>query len=30
MNYSYYPKQPHDSYDYQQQIVTCTIAPYLG
>ena len=26
MNYNYYPQQPHDPYDYQQQIVTPTYA----
>ena len=29
MNYNCYPQQPHDSYDYQQQIVTPTSAPDL-
>jgi len=24
MDYNYYPQQPHDSYGYQQQIVTPT------
>ncbi|QCE03779.1 hypothetical protein DEO72_LG8g1805 [Vigna unguiculata] len=27
VNYDYYPQQPRDSYDYQQQIVTPTSAP---
>jgi len=29
VNYNCYPQQPHDSYDYQQQIVTPTSAPDL-
>ena len=30
VSYDYYPQQPHDSYDYQQQIVTPTSAPDLS
>ena len=30
VNYDYYPKQPHDSYDYEQQIVTPTSAPDMS
>ncbi|QCD86842.1 hypothetical protein DEO72_LG3g1369 [Vigna unguiculata] len=30
VNYNYYPQQPHDPYDYQQQIVTPTSAPDLS
>jgi len=26
VNYNYYPQQPHDPYDYEQQIVTPTSA----
>ena len=30
VNYDYYPQQPRDSYDYQQQIVTPTSAPNIS
>ncbi|QCE14440.1 hypothetical protein DEO72_LG11g1440 [Vigna unguiculata] len=30
VNYDYYPQQPRDSYDYQQQIVTPTSAPDIS
>jgi len=30
VNYDYYPQQPHDSYDYEQQIVTPTSAPDMS
>jgi len=30
VNYDYYPQQPRDSYDYQQQMVTPTSAPDLS
>ena len=30
MNYNYYPQQPHDPYDYQQQIVIPTFVPDLS
>ena len=30
MNYDYYPQQPHDSFDNQQQIVTPTSAPDIS
>jgi len=30
VNYDYYPQQPRDSYDYQQQIVTPTSLPNLS
>ena len=30
VNYNDYPQQPHDPYDYQQQIVTPTSAPDLS
>jgi len=30
MNYDYYPQQPCDSYDYQQQIFTPTSAPDIS
>jgi len=30
VNYNYYPQQPLDPYDYQQQIVTPTSAPNLS
>jgi len=30
VNYDYYPQQPRDSYNYQQQIVTPTSAPDIS
>ena len=30
VNCNYYPQQPHDPYNYQQQIVTPTFAPDLS
>jgi len=30
VNYDYYPQQPRDSYDYQQQIVTPTSGPDIS